>query len=159
VGDKMNDTVERPKIKIVDDNKIRLKIVKMLESRNKILASQWAIGNAVRVLRVIGFDVDTNDLIKRGIEYNRLCNENSLSIYEMRQMGFEIHRYAKAEKDKILESALRAFGHAVSIAHMKKHAIVSSDYIIKTLNLQHQNDFDIASKERLLQLEQFKLLK
>ncbi|MDA3931198.1 MAG: hypothetical protein PF513_00520 [Tenericutes bacterium] len=152
----MNKSKNKSKIKIVDDIEIRSILVDIIEVQNKIIASKWAIQNAIRILDLIGYKASSVDLIKRGIEYNKLYNDKLINMNELRHICFEIHRHAKKQDNMIMQSALRAFGHAVSTAHMKNHVIVSSDYIIKVLNLAHENSYEIASEERILQLKELK---
>ncbi|MBN2605285.1 MAG: hypothetical protein JXR62_05590 [Bacilli bacterium] len=150
----MKKTLEKSKIKIVDDIQIRQEIVDLLEIQDIVIASKWAINNAIRTLETIGIEKDLEALISRGIACNQLCINQQINVHELRQIGFDIHRYAKHEKNAIKQSALRAFGHAVSTAHMKNHAIVASDYIIKVLNLSHDNNIEPAAKERQVQLQE-----
>lgn len=150
----MSEIRQKAKIKIVDNNKIRTMISVIICEQDKVSLSKWAIANAIRIMELIEYDNRDNEIIKRGIAYNRLCNDKLVSVNELRKIGFEIYRYANNEEDIIIKTALRAFGHAVSVAHMKEHALVSSDYIIKVLNLRYTNNFDIASDERKLQLKE-----
>lgn len=150
----MNKSEYNSKIFIVDDEEIRRKLVDVIEDQSKILVSKWAIKNALRIFNLIGYDFNSDDFIKRGIEYNKKCNDKLISVNELRTIGFEIHRHAKKQGNEIIKLALRAFGHAISTAHMKNHAIVSSDYTIKVFNLLYENNFEIALKERLTQLEE-----
>jgi hypothetical protein len=154
----MNITKYQSKIKIVDDTETRKILVDKIETQHKKNASKWAINLALRIFDVVGIDSKSNDLIQRAIDHNSRYNDKLLSINELREIGFEIHQYARNQEDPLKQFAYRAFGHAVSTAHMKEHAIVSSDYVIKVLNIMRHNRYDIVLKERKLQLEELNRL-
>ena len=75
-------------------------------------------------------------------------------MYEVRQAGFALHKLARAANSEIQKTALRMLGQAVSSAHMKEHAIVTSDYAIKTIGLLTHNNKDAITQERQTQLQE-----
>jgi len=154
----MSETLQKSKIRIIDNNTIRTELASVIITLDKAILSKWAISNSLRIMDLIDYDVICNNLINKGIEMNQLCICKLITINELREIGFEIHRLAKSEENLIIKYALRSFGHAISVAHMKEHALVSSDYVIKALNLLHENNFNIASHERNIQLLKLKEL-
>jgi hypothetical protein len=56
------------------------------------------------------------------------------------------------------KSALRSAGHANAVGHMKEHAMICSDYAIKTIQLAFPGNTDIIKAERLWQLNELKRL-
>jgi hypothetical protein len=75
----------------------------------------------------------------------------------VRLAGFKIHHAARLCKSKILENAFRAAGQAVGVGHMKEHAMICSDYVIKTVQLIYPNQLEKITEERQWQLD--KLIK
>lgn len=51
--------------------------------------------------------------------------------------------------------AARSFAHAIATGHMRGHAMVSSDYAIKVVNLLTSNSLEASTKERRRQLKIF----
>ena len=45
------------------------------------------------------------------------------------------------------------FAQAIATGHMRGHAIVSSDYAIKVINLKYTNNYNIVINERNIQIE------
>ena len=56
-------------------------------------------------------------------------------MHDVRQAGFRIHKIARENNSEIKKTALRAAGQAVASGHMREHAMVASDYAVKTIGL------------------------
>lgn len=69
-------------------------------------------------------------------------------MFDVRQAGFKVHQLAKACDDPVIQTALRVAGQAVSTGHMREHAMVASDYAIKTINLKYPHDMNAVKVER-----------
>jgi hypothetical protein len=65
-----------------------------------------------------------------------------------KQTGFKIHKIARKCDSEIKKIALRVTGQAVASGHMKEHAMVASDYAVKTMGLISSNDMDAITSER-----------
>lgn len=59
----------------------------------------------------------------------------------------------------INQTVLRVVGQAVATGHMREHAMVSSDYAVKVINLLFPNDINAVRQERFWQIEHLKILK
>lgn len=53
----------------------------------------------------------------------------------------------------VTRMALRAVGQAVAAGHMREHAMVSSDYAVRVINLLFPNDLAAVRRERMWQIE------
>lgn len=53
-----------------------------------------------------------------------------------------------------IQIGIRTVGQAVSVGHMKEHAIVCSDYAIKTVQLYSSNNIERITEERHWQIEE-----
>ncbi len=74
-------------------------------------------------------------------------------MHDVRQAGFKIHQLAKSSQDIVTQTALRVVGQAVAAGHMREHAMVSSDYAVKVINLLFPNDINAVRQERFWQIE------
>ena len=60
-------------------------------------------------------------------------------MHDIRQAGFNIHNLARDSNSEINKTVLRVVDQAVGSGHMKGHAMVASDYAIKTRGLMRYN--------------------
>lgn len=141
------------KLKIVDNDELRQKIDDLYENTNKEDVSKWAIEIAKRILNKAGVNYGNYDELLIAFKVNAYWQEDMARISDIRQVGFMVHRLAREEKNPIKEKALRAAGQAVSAGHMKEHAMICSDYAIKTIGLLTGNDLSEITKERKWQLD------
>jgi hypothetical protein len=77
-------------------------------------------------------------------------------MHDVRQAGFKIHKIARECDSEIKKTALRVVGQAVGSGHMKEHAMVASDYAIKTIGLINSNNMEAITLEREWQLNEIK---
>lgn len=149
----------RVKIKIKDNAKLRSEIDELYENMNQIILAKWSLKIAKRILCVADIDYKTIDVIVGGFKVNEQWQKGKARMYDVRQAGFKIHKLARNSNTEIQKSAFRTAGQAVASGHMKEHAMVTSDYAIKTIGLITNNDMDAITKERKWQLNELKKLK
>lgn len=94
--------------------------------------------------------------IENGFRINELWQKGDATLHEVRQAGFKIHQVARQCKSEITKNAIRACGQAVGVGHMREHAMVCSDYAIKTIQLAFPGQIDKISQERKWQLIELK---
>lgn len=142
----------KPKIKLLDDTDLRNEIDKVYESTDQLLLAKWAIGCARHVLHLaIDEKVDLS-VIERSFAINALWQTGSASVHEVRQAGFSIHAVARTCKTEVGKNAIRTAGQAVAVGHMSAHAMVCSDYAVKTIGLAYPKNLELIKKERQWQL-------
>jgi hypothetical protein len=149
----------KPKIKITDNHDLRSEIDKEYESADQINLARWAI---ICARHVLPFAKDENvdfSVIENGFGINELWQNGKATVGDVRQVGFKIHSLARKCKTEVGKNAIRTAGQAVGVGHMKEHAMVCSDYAIKTIELAFPREMDKASKEREWQLYELKKLK
>ena len=95
--------------------------------------------------------------ISNGFIVNENWQKGNARMHDVRQASLKIHKLAR-ECEEDLKTAFRATGHAVASGHMKEHAMVASDYAIKTIGLISSNDIDLITLERYYQLNELKKL-
>ncbi|WP_166627105.1 putative immunity protein [Jeotgalicoccus sp. S0W5] len=142
------------KIKIKDDIYLRIKLENLLETFSQKMLAEWALLNAKRFIKYI--DVSDEHLKKSVIDtaedifYKRL--NGSVNAYELRQVGFLANKLSKESTSDLSKIASRVFAQAIATGHMRGHAIVSSDYAVKFVNLEKDNCVDSVVDERNEQL-------
>lgn len=142
----------KPKIKIKDNDDLRLHIDALYENTDQVLLAVWAIKCAQHIFPLIK-EADPNDkTILDCIKVNEQWQAGNASVHEVRQAGFKVHELARKCKSKISETGLRALGQAIAVGHMREHAMVCSDYAIKTIQLAYPGNDEIITEERKLQL-------
>ena len=143
---------DQPKIKILDCPELRAILYRLVSDTEQVVLANWAIACARRIL-----DLQTDEpfdikVVEKGFATNKRWQENKASVHEVRQAGFKIHEAARACSTEIARNMLRTAGQAVAVGHMREHAMVCSDYAIKTIQLWSGNDADRIAAERQWQI-------
>lgn len=142
------------KVKIKDNIDKRIELEEILESFTQKDLSEWVITNAKRFKK----DIDIGDTeLKNSIIKNTEATfhqrmKGSASAYELRQSGFSANTLSKKSKSEISKFASRVFAQAIATGHMRGHAIVSSDYAIKVVNLKSNYCMSSSTEERNKQI-------
>lgn len=155
----MIELVTALKLKILDNPELRTKIDTLYQQTDHKVVAKWSLLIAKRILEQNL--IQTKDLmeLERALDTLELWLLDQASVYEIRQASLKTHKLAKKSSDTIKQSALRVIGHAIASGHMKEHAMVASDYAIKTINLSSNNNFKKITKERQWQMKTLKSLK
>lgn len=143
------------KIKIVDDFEKRVKLEKLLNNLPQKELAIWARNNAERFIKYIniGDEKIKNDII---IETSNVLNrriEDRISLFELRKAGFLANNLSKSSVNDISKFSSRVYSQAIATGHMRGHALVSSDYAIKVVNILSNNDIHASIIERSKQIE------
>lgn len=140
------------KIKITDDPVSRKILNAEYDVSSKIDLCKYSLLLARHILELTGYKDLDNEMIKEGFLINESYQEGKARMYDVRCVGFKIHKMAKECDDEIYTAALRVLGHAISSAHMKEHAMVASDYSIKVINLLYPGNAEKVKEERSWQI-------
>ena len=146
----------KSKIRIIDNIDLRTEIDELCGLTSQINLTKWAINCVKHILPLANFEGVDFTTVKLGFETNELWQTGKASVHEVRQAAFKIHEVARQCKSEIVKNTFRAAGQAVSVGHMKEHAIVCSDYAIKTIQLAFPEQLDKVTKERQWQLDELK---
>jgi hypothetical protein len=144
------------KIKIKDNSELRAKIDELYEKTDQVDLAKWSILLAKHILDIVNIDYSSIDEIASGFATNELWQIGKARMYDVRQSGFKIHKLARECDSEIKKTALRVVGQAVSSGHMREHAMVASDYSVKTIGLISCNDINDITHEREWQLNELK---
>lgn len=146
----------RVKIKIKDDVKLRADIDEIYEEMSQIIVAKWSIIIAKHILKIADIDYKSISEIVEGFKINELWQIQKARMHDVRQIALKIHKLARDSDEEIQRTALRVVGQALSTGHMKEHAMVASDYAVKTIGLISSNSMDAITFEREWQLHELK---
>jgi len=146
----------KAKIKIVDNFSVRKEIDDLYAQTNQIDLAKWANKYAKHILPFSDTEKYDKESIVNGFRINELWQLGNATLHEVRQAGFKIHEVARQCKSEIAKNAIRAAGQAVGVGHMREHAMVCSDYAIKTIQLVFPDNIDKITEERQWQLNTLK---
>jgi len=149
----------KPKIKIEDNSELRAEIDRLYELTEQVELAKWSIKCAEHILPLSKVENIEMSEIESGIKVNEFWQVGKASVYEVRQAGFKIHAVARNCKTEIGKNAIRTVGQAVGVGHMKEHAMVCSDYAIKTVQLAFPKDKEKITEERQWQLKALEKIK
>ena len=145
------------KIKIYDVLELRNQLDSLYKKTSQKNIAKWSLKIAERTLEKYAPSYITNKTILEGFNINECWQQgDKIKIYNLRWIGFAIHRLAKEQERDITCAALRVVGQACASAHMKEHGLVASDYAIKCCNIAYPNNKEIVEKERVWQINELK---
>lgn len=140
------------KIKILDDLSLRIKLETILNDMPQKQLAIWAITNSQGFKQYFDSKLKNDNRITESeiILKNRINGE--CSAYRLRQAGFSANELAKESETEISKYSARVFAQSIAVGHMRGHAIVSSDYAIKVINLIYPNSLEHVIAEREKQI-------
>jgi hypothetical protein len=146
----------KTKINIIDNSNLRMEIDILYEQTDQIDLARWAIKCAKHILPFSEVEKIDITAIENGFKINELWQIGKAGVHEIRQAGFKIHEVVRQCKSEIAKNAIRTSGHAVGVGHMREHAMVCSDYAIKTIQLVFADNVDKITQERQWQLNELR---
>lgn len=148
--------MDSPKIKIDDIKELRDELLNLYKTISHYQAVKWVHNIISSVINLCEYEEETFRLVKHCLDYIDEYQEGFSRIKEVRSLAFKIHFLARKEKSLTHKFGLRAIGHAISTIHVKNHALVASDYLIKLVNTLYPGNLEIV---RIIRLNQIKTLK
>ena len=140
------------KIKVTDIPQKRLELEKLLEQLPHKEIARWAVENARRFIEDIENFADKESILEEALNVFQQRLEGKISAYQLRQAGFLANTLSKRSKADISKFAARVYAQVIASAHMRGHAMVSSDYAIKVIQLKDPKDLDRVRVERERQI-------
>lgn len=143
------------KIKIIDDENKRNELERILNLFSQRELAIWARRNAEKFISYIdiGDKKEKDDIVCKTSDLLQKRIDGKISAFELRSAGFLANTLARNSLDEISKMSSRVYAQAVATGHMRGHAIVSSDYAIKVMNLLNNNSKTEAGNERCRQIE------
>lgn len=143
-------------MKLKDNKNLRTLIELSFKNMTPVNQSKWALSLAIRVLNRVGINYLEIPEVVNGIKKNERWQTHSGSEYDVRNAAFAVQTLATKYTDITMRTAIRMIGHAIASGDRSDHALVSSDYAIKVIDLITDNNKDEINKERNWQLTELK---
>lgn len=142
-------------IKKIDDiPELKDELISVFDIKSKKDISHYGLLLVQHVLSLT--NVQPCDAINVCIDVSRKWQEGKATYQETRQAAAMIPDLARAEKDPVKAKVLRIVGQVTLIPHVKRHALIASEYAITLINLMYPKNFDEVRKERKIQIELMK---
>lgn len=146
----------------MEDVKIIKKLDDLPELKEKLIAvfdtkshDHFAISNysmllGAHVLELTGIQRD--ETIEECFTINQKWQEGKVKFQAARDVAGIMLDRARTEKDPIRVTVLRVLAQVANTPHVKRHALIASDYAVKLINVMHPKNFDAIRKERETQI-------
>jgi len=142
-------------IKKIDDiPELKDELIVVFESKSKKDISRYGLLLVQHVLSLT--NVQPCDAINECIDISRKWQEGKATYQETRQAAAMMPDLARAEKDPVKDKVLRVVGQVTLIPHVKRHALIASEYAITLINLMYPKNLEEVRKERKIQIELMK---
>ncbi|KAA6301862.1 MAG: hypothetical protein EZS26_002025 [Candidatus Ordinivivax streblomastigis] len=112
--------------------------------------SRYSLLLATHILDLTGIQKDNS--IEEVFAVNEKWQEGKVKFQDARNVAGMILDFAREEKDPVREKVLRVMAQVANTPHVKRHALIASDYAIKLINLLHPKNFEEVKKEREIQI-------
>lgn len=140
-----------PKIRIDDSVELRSELSGIVDGRSQKVLALWARAMAER----IAMEFPESDAVSEStVALSETVDgfiDGTMSVGEIRRRGLEVHALAR-DVGGAEQAAIRTIGQALSVCHMREHALVASDYAIRTVNLLRPGDIGAVIDERNTQI-------
>lgn len=145
-------------IKKIDDiPELKEELITVFESKSKMDISHYGILLVQHVLNLTS--VEKCDVINQCIDITRKWQSGEASYQETRQAATMIPDLARTEKDPVKAKVFKILGQVTLIPHVKRHALIASEYAITLINLMYPKNLEEVRKERNIQIELMKSVK
>lgn len=142
-------------IKKIDDiPELKDELIAVFETKSKNDISRYGLLLIQHVLSLT--NMQPSDVINECIDISRKWQEGKATYKETRQAAALIPNLAREERNPIKAKVLRIMGQVSLIPHVKRHALIASEYAITLINLMYPKDIEEVRKERLVQIELMK---
>jgi hypothetical protein len=134
-------------IKKIDDiPELKEELIAVFDNKSHKDISRYSLLLAQHILSLS--KIQPCDAIKDCFDVNRRWQEGKARFQEARQVAFMIHRLGREEKDPIRVKVLKIMGQVAATPHVKRHALIASDYAITLINLIYPKNLEEVRKER-----------
>lgn len=150
--------IGRKKLKIKEEPEARASIVLLAETSNQSILAEWSANCSRHVFALALPGYKFPEELEKGYRTLASWRWGEAVIPAIRASALGIHALARSCGSGIQKSAFRSAGHAVATAHVKAHALISSDYALKAVQIAFANDPAKVREEREWQLGELRRL-
>jgi hypothetical protein len=138
-------------IKKLDDvPELKEKLISVYETKTHKDVSRYSLLLAEHVLALSG--MQRNETVEACFSVSRAWQEGTAKFQEARQVAFALHRLAREEANPVYVLVYRTLGQIAATPHVKRHALVGSDYAVKLVNRMFPGDLEKVREMRLAQI-------
>lgn len=142
-------------IKKLDDiPELKEQLISIYETKSHQAVSRYGLLLAEHVLELT--QMPRNETIDACFSVSRAWQEGKAKFQEARQVAFALHRLAREETDPTRVLVYRTLGQIAATPHVKRHALIASDYAIKLINHLFPKNPDEVRAEREQQISLMK---
>ena len=128
-------------IKKLDDiPDLKEKLIAIYETKSHQAVSRYSLLLAEHILSLT--NTPTNETIDACFTVSRAWQMGEAKFQEARQVAFALHRLAREETDPVFVLVYRTLGQIAATPHVKRHALVGSDYAVKLVNRMFPGDLE-----------------
>jgi hypothetical protein len=137
--------------RIDDLPEMKEEIESLCESKSHKEVSKYGLQLAEHILRLTNTPLD--DAMQACFDINIKWQEGTVKFHEARVVSDRLLQMAREEKDPARMKLLRFMGQVAAIPHVKRHALIASDYAVKLINLMYPGDMEEVRRERETQIK------
>jgi len=138
-------------IKKLDDvPALKEALISVYETKSHKDVSRYSLLLAEHVLSLSGMPI--NETVDACFSVSRAWQEGTAKFQQARQVAFALHRLAREETDPVYVLVYRTLGQIAATPHVKRHALVASDYAVKLVNRMFPRDLDKVREMRETQI-------
>ena len=138
-------------IKKLDDiPALKERLIAIYETKSHKDVSRYGLLLAAHVLSLSG--MPRNETVDACFCVSRAWQEGTAKFQEARQVAFALHRLAREEAHPVYVLVYRTLGQITATPHVKRHALVASDYAVKLVNRMFPQDLEKVREMREMQI-------
>jgi hypothetical protein len=140
-------------IKRIDDiPELKDKLIEAFDakSHDHRAISRYSLLLAAHILELTG--TPREGAIAECFAVNEKWQQGKAKFQDAMDTADVVLRLARGEKDPVRVKVLRVMAQVANTPHVKRHALIDSDYAIKLINVLHPKDFEAVRKEREIQI-------
>ncbi len=137
--------------KMDDIPALKAKLIAAFEEKSHKQISRYGLWLAEHILTLTHTLRDP--AIDACFEVNQRWQAGQAKFQEARDVADVLLRLAAAEKDPVRVKVLRVIAQVAAIPHVKRHALIASDYAVTLINLLYPQDMDAVRQEREAQIQ------
>ena len=138
--------------KIDDIPTLKEKLIEAFDAKchSHINISRYGLLLASHILELTNTPMD--DSIAEVFAINQKWQAGEVRFQAARDVAGMILDLAREEKDPVKGKVYRVLGQVAAIPHVKRHALIASDYAVTLINVMYPKDMEEVKKEREIQI-------
>lgn len=136
--------------KLDDIPELKQNLIAVFDAKTHRRISNYSLLLADHILQLTNTPKD--ETLESCYQVNRRWQDGEAHFQEARDIADQMHVLARHETDLTHATVLRVMGQVAVTPHVKRHALIASDYAVKVVNLLYPGNWDEVRKERELQI-------